>query len=278
MEEYLVGHTIRNVDVLLPKIVQGDTKDIIGGKVTGVRRFGKGLVIDLDNDYCVGIHVKLTGQLVYQNQELGIKNQGKFKIIKDRYEPLPAKSTHVVFRLDKNAKLYYNDFRQFGWIKIVKSSELKDLSFFKNLGPEFPMLEKEGTLIFDQFRDIIKKSKLAVKPLIMDQKKIAGIGNIYANDGLFDAGIDPKKPANSLTDEETKQLFTSLEKVLKRGLQYGGASELSYVNAIGGEGQYQKHFLVYGRKGKPCLNNCGEKIQRITLGGRGAFFCSNCQK
>ncbi|MBI2033278.1 MAG: hypothetical protein HYT10_02325, partial [Candidatus Levybacteria bacterium] len=115
LEKHLVGHTIKSVDVLLPKIVQGDIKDIIGGKVTGVRRFGKGLVIDLDNDFLIAIHIKLTGQLVYQNQELRVKNQGKFKIIKDRYGSLPAKSTHVVFHLDKNAALYYNDFRQFGW-------------------------------------------------------------------------------------------------------------------------------------------------------------------
>lgn len=278
LEKHLVGHKITDVEIKLRKIVQGDEKNIIGGKVTGVRRFGKGLVIDLDNGYLLAIHIKLTGQLIYRKVSKGgkvsevPKEEEKIKVIRGTYEVLPNKWTHVIFHLDKDASLYYNDFRQFGWIKIVKQEELQKLVFFKELGPEF-----FKDLTSEKFRDIVKKSKTVIKPLLMDQKKISGVGNIYANDGLFDAKIDPKRKANILSDKEIENLFTSVEKVLKLGLKLGGASELSFVNALGGEGKYQEHFLVYGQEGKPCPRD-GSIIQKIALGGRGTYFCPTCQK
>ena len=221
LQEYLVGHTIRDIEVRMPKIVEGETNDIIGGKVIGVRRFGKGLVIDLDNEYLLAIHIKLTGQLIYQNNKLRIKNKGRIKIIKGTYSALPHKSTHVIFTLDKHAVLYYNDFRRFGWIRIVKSSKLKEQSFFKDLGHEFPMGEvsqvskvpqvpkgeRQDALSLEDFIEILKKTKGSIKPLLLDQKKMAGLGNIYANDGLWLAGIDPRKSAKTLNDKEIKKLY-----------------------------------------------------------------------
>ena len=112
---------------------------------------------------------------------------------------------------------------------------------------------------------------------LLDQKKISGIGNIYANDALFLAGIDPQRPANKISDKEAKKLLGSIEEVMRRGLKYSGASDNSYVTATGADGAYQEHFLVYGKKGKDCPNNCGGKIERITQGGRGSFFCPKCQ-
>ena len=111
----------------------------------------------------------------------------------------------------------------------------------------------------------------------MDQKKIGGIGNIYANDALFDARIDPRKKAKKLSNEEIKKLYNSILKVLKIGLKNGGASELNYVNALGQEGKYQHHFLAYGQQGKKCVR-CGGIMKKITLGGRGTYFCPSCQK
>lgn len=111
----------------------------------------------------------------------------------------------------------------------------------------------------------------------MDQKKISGIGNIYANDALFLAGIDPRRPAKSLTHLEQEKLFKAIETILKKGIKEGGSSENNYVNALGEQGSYQKYALVYGKEGKPCPN-CQGKIHKITLGGRGTFFCPTCQK
>jgi len=111
----------------------------------------------------------------------------------------------------------------------------------------------------------------------MDQKKIGGIGNIYANDSLYLAGILPMRPANSLLPDEQRKLFDAIETVLKKGLAMGGASELTFVNALGQEGHYQDHLLNYAKLGEIC-NRCGKKIKKITLGGRGTFFCLGCQK
>jgi formamidopyrimidine-DNA glycosylase len=286
LQRYIVGKTIRDVKVRLAKIVTGDPKDIIGAKVIDVRRFGKGLVIDLDNGYSIAIHIKLTGQLIYKGPEIPTN----VHLSPKTGGVLPNKWTHVIFKLkaqkskvktttqnskvrnDWDAYLYYNDLRQFGWIKIVQSSKLKDQSFFKDLGPEF-----FKDLDLEKFKAILSKSNLAIKVLIMDQKKMSGVGNIYANDALFEARIDPRRKAKDLSEIETEKLYNSILKVLKKGLEQGGATELNFVNVLGQEGGYQNHFLVYGREKEPC-RVCKTPIQKIKLGGRGTYFCPNCQR
>lgn len=275
LSKYLVGHKILDVDVKLKKIFSGDPKNIINAKVEKVERFGKGLVINLDNDYCIVIHIKLTGQIIY-NDLVFVRNRN-IHLSKSKVGQLPNKFTHVIFDLDKDAKLYYNDIRQFGWIKIVKKNDLKTLPFFKNLGPEPIPSSGQPPLTLEQFETILSKSGLPIKVLIMDQKRIGGVGNIYANDALFLAGINPRRKAKEITKTEAKKLFEAILKVLKKGLKYGGASELTFVNAIGEEGGYQNHFLAYGKKGVKC-SICGEIIQKIFLGGRGTFFCPKHQK
>ena len=268
LQKYLVGHWIEKVDVRLPKMVHGDVKNVQGSKVIDVRRFGKGLVIDLDNKNSIAIHIKLTGQLIYRGPNL----KEKVVLSKKVGESLPNKWTHVIFYLDRGSFLYYNDLRQFGWIKIIESGKLKDENYFKTLGPE-PFKD----LTLEIFQKIVSSSNIPVKPLIMDQKKIGGIGNIYANDALFDAGVDPKRKAKSLSETEIKKLYKSILKVLRLGLKSEGASELSFVNAKGEEGEYQDHTLVYGRKGKEC-RRCGGEIKKIYFAGRGTYYCPNCQK
>lgn len=273
LQKYLVGKTIVDVEVRLRRIFSGDEKNIIGAKITGINRFGKGLVINLNNGYSIAVHIKLTGQFVYRDaQTASVKLSPKVGA------QIPNKFTHIIIKLKtQNSKvgdayLYYNDIRQFGWIKVIKTSDLKSISFFKDLGPE-PFKD----LTFDLFEKIIKSSNVAIKPLIMDQKKIGGIGNIYANDALFEAKIDPRRKAKTLKPEEIKKFYNSILKVLKIGLENGGASELNYVNALGQEGKYQHHFLAYSRDGKKCVR-CGSIMKKITLGGRGTYFCGVCQR
>lgn len=267
LQKYLVGHKIESVEIKLPKIFEGDPKNVIGAKVKEIRRFGKGLVIDLSNDYSIAIHVKLTGQLIYRGEET--KN---ITVSREKVGTIPNKFTHVVFALDKNAKLYYNDQRRFGWIKVVATDQIQNLAYFKGMGPE-PFKD----LTYVKFKSIVSVSPVKIKPLLMDQKRIGGIGNIYANDALFLAGIDPRRSAKQITEEEAQKLYKAIHKVMERSLRYGGASELSFVNILGQEGEYQRHSLVYGKKGKECPNKNGE-IQKIYLGGRGTFFCPACQK
>lgn len=267
LQKYLVGHTIEDVEVRLAKQVQGDTSRIVGQKVTGVERYGKGLVIELANGYVLAIHIKLTGQLVYRGPDM----PQYIHPSSTKVGEVPNKWTHVIFTLDKGAVLYYNDLRQFGWIKILPKEELKTLPFFKELGPE-PLKD----LTEETFGTILSKAKTPIKPLLMDQTKMGGIGNIYANDSLYLAKINPKRPANSLTDREVKELYKAILAVLKKGLEQGGASELTFVNVLGEEGHYQDHALVYGKEAQKCPRD-NHTIEKYMLAGRGTYWCPACQ-
>jgi formamidopyrimidine-DNA glycosylase len=275
LKKYLVGHKIEDIDIRVPKIFQGDVQKVIGAKVIGVKRVGKGLIIELDNDYVLTVHLKMTGQLVFRDRTT------KDLVLSKKIggDTLPSKYSHVIFVLDKGAKLYYNDLRRFGWIKVVKKDELADVTFFKEMGPEPKVGEdlagKELTPKY--FKNTIQKGNLPVKLILMDQKKIGGIGNIYANDALFLAGIDPKRKGRDINDEEVQKLFKVVHEVVKKSLKLGGSSDENYVNALGQEGNYQNHTLVYGKNKEKC-SICGAIIEKIQLGGRGTYFCPKHQK
>lgn len=279
LNKFLVGHKIEKVEVRYKKCFAGNPEDIERGRVVGIRRFGKAQSIDLSNGYSIVVHIKLTGQLIYRGPNLS--SRGGFlspKILGG----LGGKHTHVIFHLDKGGRLYYNDVRKFGWIKIANSLRLKaESEFIGKLGPE-PVIDPknppEDLLTLEKFRRILGSSSRAVKVLLMDQTKVAGVGNIYANDALFLAGVRPEKRANELTGKQAKKLYESILEVLRKGLKYGGASELAYVRPDGTEGEYQDYTLVYGREGEVCMRCEKERVSKIRLGSRGTYFCSSCQK
>lgn len=267
LEKYLVGRKILKVEARDKKLLSQNKEKSINANFIAIRRFGKGLVFDLNNGYSIVCHIKLTGQFIFRSKELN-----KVKIKKKFVDELPSKFTRIILYLDRGAVLYFNDVRRFAWMRLIATDAVHKLAFFKDLGPE-PF----RNLGFDYFQKIIKKSTSSVKSLLMDQKKIAGVGNIYANDALNLAKIDPRRKGSSLNDKEIKKLFATIHEVLRRGLKHGGASEINYVNALGQTGQYQDHFLVYGREGEKC-KNCGGIIEKIKIAGRGTFFCPKCQK
>ncbi len=267
--KYLKGHKIVSVDVRNRKVFQGDEDKIVGGKFAGVRRFGKVSVMDFDNGYSVITHVKLTGQYIYRGPNLS----GSTSLSPKVTGGIPGPHTHVIFNLDRGGKLYYNDVRRFGWIKIVKTNDVENEPFIKKLGPE-PF----DDLTFEVFTQILSKTSRAVKVVLMDQEKMGGVGNIYANDALWLAKINPKTPAKNLKENEISLLYNSILKVLKEGIKYGGASELAFVTPDGKEGSYQDHTLVYGHEGEPCERCHKARIEKFFLGGRGTYFCPECQK
>ncbi|HVF68979.1 MAG TPA: bifunctional DNA-formamidopyrimidine glycosylase/DNA-(apurinic or apyrimidinic site) lyase [Xanthomonadales bacterium] len=268
LQRYLVGHKIIGVDIKSTRIFKDDENLVIGALIKDVRRFAKVLVFDLSNGKSIITHVKLTGQLVYRGPNL----KGEVELSK-KVGSIPGYHTRVIFKFDRGGILYYNDLRHFGWMKIFDTMKVETSEFVGKLGPE-PFKD----LDLKKFREIVTKSKTAIKVVLMDQARIGGIGNIYANDSLWMSKIDPKKPANSLSLDEQKELYDNIIAVLKEGIKYGGASELQFVTAEGKDGGYQNHFRVYAQKGKVCQRCKSEKIQKYYLGGRGTFFCPKCQK
>lgn len=252
-------------------------KAVVGAKIVKIKRRAKLLQVFLSNRQILAIHLKLTGRL----------------LLRKKTDPQDDWQ-RVTITLSGGKELRFCDLRKFGWIKLVTNDELRIMN--KELGIE--PITPEFTL--EKFSQILKSTSRAIKIVLMDQKKIAGIGNIYANDASFLAGIDPRKPAEKLSafakasafgrrsrlrptksadrrNSEIEKLREAIEKVLKAGIKYRGASDQYYLDALGQKGSYQDHFLVYGREGKKCFN-CGGKIKRIKLGGRGTFFCPKCQK
>lgn len=277
LSKYLIGHKIESIKVNYQKTFKGNPQKVNGAEVTAVRRFGKALVIDLNNHYSLIIHVKMTGQLIYQGPNLKHPPRISEKV----KGGIGGKHTHVIFYLDKKGILYFVDYRKFGWIDTIETSKLKNQSFLKKLGPEIklPSIKQNNiTLSPDDFEKIIKKSTQSIKLTLMEQSKMSGVGNIYANDALFKARISPRRKSNSLNHKETTKLYKSIVGVLEKGVRDKGASELAYVTPDGTEGDYQNHVLVYGKEGENCPNGCGGKIKKIKLGGRGTYFCPNCQK
>ena len=274
--KYLIGHKITAVEVHY-KNFEGEGKRLIGGKVTRIRRFGKVTVIDLDNGYSVVAHIKLTGQFIYRGPNL----KGTLVLSKKVVGGVPGKHTHVTFKLDKNGVLYYNDVRRFGWIKIVKTKDVPEIPFIKKLGPE-PLVVKDSSgqalLTLPLFKEILLKSGRPIKIVLMDQEKIGGVGNIYANDALWLSRVNPRTPARQLDSKSARQLYEAVLFVLKEGIKFGGSSELAYVTPDGKEGSYQDHTLAYGRENEPCERCHKAKFVKYFLGGRGTYACPFCQK
>lgn len=246
----LLEKKILNVEIFSRKQFIGDKKKIRGEKIKEIKRRGKLLIFILEK-YALLIHLKMTGQLIF--------SENKEKI----------KSTRVIFKLD-NGYLIFNDARKFAWIKIVKKEEIEN--YFLKLGKE--PFDKDFT--FDYLKEIVKKSSKPIKILLMDQTKIAGIGNIYANEALFLARINPQRKAKSLNETEIKNLYKTIKNVLRKGIKLGGASVRFYIRPDKSKGNFQEKVFVYKREGKNCYI-CGKIIKRIKLGGRSTFFCSRCQ-
>lgn len=280
----LVGRQVTKIAIHTPKIFHGEARSILKSTITQVSRRAKVLLIVFKNGYKMLVHLKMSGQLIIKNQKLKVKIKnfeitgskiryglGTAKDVAADTRDLPNKHTQVIFTMDNGLQLFYNDIRKFGWIKVVAPTE--KIAFLESLGPE--PLENEFTLAY--LTKIIKSCKRAIKLLIMDQTKIAGVGNIYANEALFMASIHPSKKGVDLKPVEIKKLHGSLQKSLTKGIRFGGSSQTNYVDSRGEKGKMQEHFLVYGREGERCFT-CKSFIRKIVVGGRGTFYCQKCQR
>ncbi len=281
LQKHLVGEVLERLEKLHVKSVQGDMELIKEKKVIGVKRLGKMLVLELDKGLNIAIHFKMSGQLilVHKVESYKIHKAKEERIVgghptQDWTGELPSKHTRAIFYFKSGKVMYFNDQRIFGWVKILNDKSLKSFKLLKNMGPE------PWNMTDEEFFQKIHRKNRAIKLVIMDQEVISGVGNIYANDGLWEARIDPRKKAKTLGQKDCQTLKQSLIKVLKEGIKYGGATatDAKYVDLRGFGGHYQDHFRVYDREGKKCLRNDNGIIKKIKLGGRGTYFCPICQK
>jgi len=261
LKKQIKGQKIERVEIKDPKSVGYQAKDFVkkvtGRRITEIKRRAKLLIFTLDKSLFLLIHLKISGQLIV--------HQAKDEL--DKY-------TRVVFYLSSGKKLYFNDLRKFGYLKLFDKNgfqkELKRLNF--GLEP----LEKDFTLA--AFTALLEKRRnKPIKPLLMEQSLIAGIGNIYASESCFLAGIKPTRLASSLKKEEKIKLFQSIKKILRQAIKYRGTSVDNYVDAEGREGKFESHLKVYGRQGEKCYR-CGHLIKRITQNSRSTYYCPYCQK
>lgn len=177
LQKYVKGKKIVDVKVVDSKLLTGNPRDIVNSKIRDVKRYAKGIVLELDNDFAVAFHIKLTGQLIYRDEKTK-----DLEVLKPTPSKVPNKFTRVDIVLDENSHLYFQEVRGFAWMKILPLSEVKELPFFKTLGPEpFPSPGSDTPkLTLPMFMVIVKKSNLSIKALLMEQTRIGGIGNIYA--------------------------------------------------------------------------------------------------
>jgi len=251
-----------------PKSFEEFKKKIKGKKILDIRRVGKNIVFDLSGDLSLLIHQKLTGHLLYGKwQEKDGKWEAKIKgPLKD--DPM-NRFLHLVFQLDNGFQIALSDLRKFAKVELTDSETLKkELS---SLGPD-PL-----KISFEEFKKRLTSKKGKIKQVLMDQKVISGIGNIYSDESLFEAKISPLREARTLKEKELRALYNALGKVLKKAIEVQGESISDYRLPSGEKGGFDPLRKVYRRKGEKCPR-CGAIIKKVKIGGRSAHFCPKCQK
>ena len=259
LQKKITGKKIKQVEVKAAKLVnlpiRKFEKEVAGKIIKKLERRAKLLIWGLSGNLNLVFHLKMTGQVIWAGK--------KEKL--ERY-------TYVIFTLFDNNQVFYNDWRKFGWIKLVDDKELEKI--LNEFGPE--SLSKDFNLA--KFKEMLsQKKRSTIKPLLMDQKWLAGVGNIYAQEACFCAKILPIRKTGDLKNKEIKDLYNCIRKVLRAAIKWHGTSADAYVDAYGKKGDFESRLKVYGREGEKCYR-CGGKIVKRKIGGRGTCYCFKCQK
>ncbi|MGO3912619.1 DNA-formamidopyrimidine glycosylase [Enterococcus viikkiensis] len=254
------GKTIAKVDVYWPRIIEMPEvetfqQQMIGETIEDVERRGKYLIFQLS-------HYEMVSHL---------RMEGKYEFFSEA-KPLD-KHSHVRFIFTDGSELVYHDVRKFGRIALLKKGGAKQYKGLLQLGPE--PTDEEFSLA--DFKEQLKKSSTMIKPLLLNQKVVAGLGNIYVDEVLWLAKIHPEQPANSLSPQAVKKLREAIIEVIAKAKEAGGTTIRTYLNALGEAGHFQQELHVYGQTGKPCPR-CGTAIIKIKVAQRGTHLCPHCQK
>ena len=275
LAEYIIGRTITQATVYdSPKSFPNHTAEVEqfmqGAQVVAVRRRAKVLLIDLSSDYTLVIHLKMTGQLWYRGEEVFGAGHPSDSLIGE----LPDRSTRVMLEFADSSRLYFNDQRKFGWIKLIATPLVPSLAFMQKVGPE-PL---EADFTPEQFATrFARRARTNIKAALLDQTVVAGVGNIYADESLWGAKMSPKRLVANVTPAEFALLYDELRAVMNLAIEKGGSTDKNYVNAEGKRGSYMDFARVFRREGQPCPR-CGTTIEKIKWAGRGTHLCPVCQK
>ncbi len=274
LRKLIIGKQIKTVDFNWPKSFPNAPADVdnfmLSAEIIDIRRRAKVLMIDLSSNYSLVIHLKMTGQLVYMsdNNKFGAGHPND-SLISD----LPDKSTRVTIKFKDNSRLFFNDQRKFGWVRLIPTIEIQNLDFFKKVGPEPLSADFKWQDMRDQF---MRRKKTNIKAVLLDQTVIAGVGNIYADESLWGAKIHPSTLVKYLSAQQIHRLHDELVFVLNLSIDMGGSTDKNYINAEGKKGSYLKFARVFRREGQSCPRD-GAIIHKIRVAGRGTHYCPVCQ-
>jgi len=275
LNNFITGRQIKSIDIDNPKSFPSDAilidKHVLNANVISVKRRAKVLFINLETDYSLMIHLKMTGQLVFvsNNDRFGAGHPND-----DLISSLPSKSTRVVINFSDGSKLFFNDQRKFGWIKLIKDEHINSEVFISKLGPEPLMAEFTPGVFYQRLQ---RRSRTSIKAAILDQSVVAGVGNIYADESLWGARIHPATLVGKLSRRSISVLCEELKYVLALSIEKGGSTDRNYVQADGKKGSYLQFARVFRREGLDCPR-CGNAIVKLRVAGRGTHICPKCQK
>lgn len=274
LTELIINKKVIRIEHDTPKSFPNAPTDVntflIGSTITKIRRRAKVLLIDLSSNYTLVVHLKMTGQLVFRN---GLVRFGAGHPNDSLVGDLPDKSTRVVFIFSDRSRMFFNDQRKFGWVRLIPSPEVPNIDFMKKVGPE-PL---EDTFTLDQFISRFhRRLNTSIKAALLDQTVIAGVGNIYADESLWGAKLHPLTLVKNISKAQFTKLFNELREVMNLAIEKGGSTDRNYVNAEGRRGSYIDFARVFRQEGNPCLR-CGHVIIKIRAAGRGTHLCPKCQ-
>lgn len=297
LQELLVGHVVNDVDFDWPKSFPNPPADVqaflVGARIVTVARRAKVLLIELDSKYSLVIHLKMTGQLVYvasqQTEDRRTKTEGSSQSSVSSPQSatrfgaghpndsligeLPDGSTRVTFTLN-GAKLFFNDQRKFGWVRLMPTAEVPNIDFMKKVGPEPLSTEFTPDVLYERLQ---RRKNTTIKAALLDQTVLAGIGNIYADESLFAVQVDPRTKVNALAKTKVTELHKAIQTVLTLAIEKGGSTDKNYVNVEGKRGSYMDFAQVFRREGQACPR-CQTTIIKLKVAGRGTHICPQCQQ
>ncbi len=272
LEAHILNKKITSLEVLSPQTIRGKISDfkkpVFNNCFKRIDRVGKLLIFVLQEDQYLLTHLKMTGQFILEEKKKRLSGGHPFTNIE---ASLPNKFTRVVFSFSSGAKLYFNDLRRFGFMQVVDDVGLQKARARFGIEP----IDHKFTLAY--FKNLLKKRKTKLKALLLDQTLIAGLGNIYADEACFFAGVLPDRTARSLNDYEVRKLHAACRRVLELGIKNRGTSFSNYIDLKGQKGKHYDFLNVYGRGNKKCKKCKKHIIKKVRLVGRGTHFCPHCQ-